>query len=179
MKKETTMELPAAAYPKEIGSLVREFISKSRAVAADKVALTNSARQIGLMISSWCGHEQPTFDFYQKHQAEIPAELTWDMVRTFVAISHKLAKPVERIEEVKQCWQLDFQAAGIMELPTRNAPQSRANVTDFILFTNKIANVRGCLVEWNTREPFEEWTDATRAAVKQQLQPLAEFYNEL
>lgn len=177
---KNTLEVQAAeALPKQIGDLVLAFQAKCASLAAGQVQITNDAREIGLLVQSWTGHEQMTLGFFVQHQRELPNQITFEMLKTFIAIARRVPEEVTQLTDARRVWQLDFMAAGLLSLPQRTKQQARSTTTKFMDFVNRIGAVRHVLVDWNRDEPFETWNAETREAVKAQLRPLAEFYESL
>lgn len=175
-----TLEVQAAEMlPREIGALVLAFKAKCADLAESQIEITNEARKIGLTIQAWCKHEQLTLGFYCQHQSELPKEVTFTMLKQFVAIARKLPAKATDLTDARKVWQMDFQAAGLLELPERTTAQTKSTITPYADLVNRIGSVREVLVGWNRNQPFETWPDETRAAVRMQLAPLVELYESL
>lgn len=180
MKTDKSLQSKTAeAMPQTIGAAILEFQKKCTTVAASQIELTNEARRIGLLVQSWCGHDQMNFQFWENHRAELPKGVSFEMVKTFVAIARRVPDEVEKLEDARRVWQMDFQAAGLLELPERTERQQPASLPRFVQLMNTIGNARNVLADWNRDEPFEAWSGETRQAVAAQLKPLAELYREL
>ncbi len=180
MKTEKSLKVQASEItPKTIGAAIVEFQKKCASHAASQIALTNEAREIGLLVQSWCGHTQMNFDFWQRHRTELPKKVTFEMLKTFVAIATRMPDTVEKLEDARRVWQLDFQAAGLLQIPERIERQHQTSVSHYSELLNRIGAVRNVLVEWNRDEPFETWNPETRQTVAAQIKPLADFYRQL
>lgn len=178
---KTKLEIEAAEIlPQEIGNRVLAFERKCVGVAEMQVDLTNEARLIGLMIQQWTGgHQQISFEFFQRHERQLPKECTFERLKTFTHIANRLPQPATRVEQTRQVWQLEFQAGGVLEPSHRVAPQQRAITTPYTQFVNAVGDVRNIIVRWNRDQPIDSWDDETRASVKAQLQPLIELHQRL
>jgi hypothetical protein len=167
----------AEAFPKEIGALIIAWQKKCADAAADQIALTNDARKIGLLVSEWSGG-QITFGFYQEHKSELPKLATFAMLKTFSSIASKLPEAAIKLDDVRRAWQMNFEAAGLLQIPERQ-PQIASQRTRFMELVNTIGRLRAVIVEWLRDDPLENWDEDRRANVKEQMKPLIEFYEKL
>lgn len=176
----TSIKTQAAEItPATIGAAIIAFQKKCEGHAASQVALTNQAREIGLIIQTWTGHEQISFEFWNRHKAELPKQVSFQSLKTFVAIANKLPGTVKRLDEARRAWQQTFLAAGLMELPERTERQKPADMTHYMELVNRLGNVRNVIADWLRDEPAENWNAETRRAVAAQIKPLADFYRQL
>lgn len=178
MKTKSVQSSPAN-LASAIGGAILEFQTQCASVAASQIDLTNRARQIGLLVQSWCGHEQMNFEFWQKHRAELPKEISFDTIKHFVAIARRLPEKVAKLEDARRVWQTTFQSAGLLELPERTEAQKPVAVSPFVALVREVGSVRQVLADWNRDEPFESWNRETRMAVAAQIKPLADFHVQL
>lgn len=168
----------AEAFPKEIGALIIAWQKKCDTAATDQIQLTNEARQIGLLVQEWFGG-QISFGFYQENKAKLPKEITFEMLKTFSSIANKLPQPASKLDDARRVWQMEFQAAGLLQIPERQ-PQSASGTTRFMHLVNRIGALRAVIHEWLRDEPLESWDDDLRSNVKEQMKPLVEdFYAKL
>jgi hypothetical protein len=172
------MLLASEEFPKTISAAVLAFEAKCAGHAKGQVALTNEARRIGLLVQAWTRRDQITFGFYKRHQGELPKEVTYKSLKTFVQIARQLPAKVDSLADARKVWQQTFQTAGLLELPER-IHQKPSGVSHYMKLVDRIGNVRNVLADWNRDEPFESWTKDTRAAVAGQLRPLADLYRQL
>jgi hypothetical protein len=169
----------AEITPATIGTSILEFQKKCARHAETQIALTNEARAIGVLLQAWCGHEQMSFEFWQRHKGELPKQVSFAMLKTFVSIAHRLPDNVDKLAAARRVWQQTFESVGLLEIPERTETQKAGSVPRYTELVNRLGIVRGVLAEWNRDEPFETWNDETRAAVAGQLRPLAELYHAL
>jgi hypothetical protein len=167
----------AEAFPKEIGALIIAWQKKCADAAADQIALTNDARKIGLLVSEWSGG-QITFGFFQEHKATLPKVVTFDMLKKFSSIASKLPEAARTLDDARRVWQMEFQAAGLLQIPERQ-PQAASQRTRFMEMINIIGRLRAVIVEWLRDEPLVNWDADRRANIKEQMKPLIEFYEKL
>lgn len=180
MTMTTSIKTQAAEItPATIGAAIIAFQKKCEGHAASQVALTNQAREIGLLVQSWTGHEQVSFEFYNRHKAELPKQVSFQSLKTFVAIANKLPGAVKRLDEARKVWQATFESVGLLELPERTAPQKAAAMTHYMELVNRLGIVRNVIADWLRDEPAETWNMETRQAVAAQIKPLADFYRQL
>jgi hypothetical protein len=165
--------------PQTIGAAICDFQKKCAGHAESQIALTNEARKIGLLVQAWTGHEQISFDFFNRHKAELPKQVSYQSLKTFVAIANKLPGAVKRLDDARKVWQATFESAGLLELPERSVPQKRADMTHYMELVNRLGNVRNVIADWLRDEPAETWNAETRKAVAAQIKPLADFYRQL
>ena len=142
----TSLKIQAAEItPATIGAAICEFQKKCAGHAESQIALTNEARKIGLLVQSWTGHEQISFEFFNRHKAELPKQVSFQSLKTFVAIANKLPGAVKRLDDARRAWQQTFLAAGLMELPERTERQKPADMTHYMELVNRLGNVRNVI----------------------------------
>lgn len=177
---KSSLQVQAAEITsKTIGAAIVSFQKKCAGHAASQIALTNEARRIGLLVQTWCGHEQMNFEFWQKHKTELPKDVSFGMLKTFISIATRVPDAVDNLEDARRVWQPSFQAAGLLEIPERTEQQQQSSISRYAELVNRIGNVRNVLADWNRDEPFETWNIETRQAVAGQIKPLAELYRQL
>jgi len=167
----------AEVFPKEIGALIIAWQKKCAEAAEDQIQLTNAARQIGLLVTEWSGG-QITFGFFTEHKSELPKQVTFSMLKTFTSIAEKLPEAVSKLDDARRVWQMEFQAAGLLQIPERQL-QTASQRTKFMELVNHIGSLRTVIVEWLRDDPLENWDSQRRANVKEQMKPLIEFYEKL
>ena len=178
---KNTLEIQAAEIlPQEIGNRILDFERKCAGVAEMQIDLTNEARLIGLMVQQWTGgHKQIDFEFFQRHQHQLPKACTFERLKKFVHLANRLPEPATHIEQTRRVWQMEFQAGGMLALPERTEPQQRIGVSPYTELVNAIGIVRNIIVRWDRDQPLRSWDAETRLNVKLQLQPLMDLHREL
>lgn len=177
--RKSLQTLAAEVTPATIGAAIVAFQNKCNGHAEAQISLTNEAREIGLLVQAWCGHEQLSFEFWQRHRSELPKEVSYSMLKTFVSISHRLPSKADKLEDARRVWQQTFESVGLLEITERTEAHKSSAVTRYTKLINQLGVLRNLLVDWNRDEPFESWSADTRASVAGQLKPLAELYQRL
>ena len=179
MKTEKSLAVQTAeTFPKEIGGRVIAFQKQCHDAAEDQIKLTNLAREIGLLVKEWAGG-QITFGFFQEHKDALPKQVSFEMLKTFSSIATKLPDVVSKLDDARRVWQMEFQAAGLLQISERQAQQTASQRTKFMFLVNCIGRLRMVIVEWLRDDPLDTWSADRKKNVKEQLKPLVEFFEKL
>ena len=86
-------------YVTDIRQLAVELTLTGAGIQGSLVTYANTAREIGLKLQSWCGHEQINFKFFEARCANLPFD--FDRARRFVRIALAMPKPAKTVEDVR------------------------------------------------------------------------------
>lgn len=172
------MEALQKTVTDEIIEQYREFKRNGSTLEESFVAHANKARNIGLLIGSWSGQEQISFEFYLDHAKDLRESIPFETLKMFVTIARRLPEPATTIADVRSMWQLDFIACGLLALPERGAEHA-SQTTPYCALLNRIGGVRAEINKWINERPLAQWDEDTRQNVRAQLKPLIEFYESL
>ena len=160
----------------EVRRLFGAFEKQGRALGESLVEHVNTGRQIGLLLKEWQGREQVTFEFFHRHQEQLP--FAFDTAQRFVSMANRMPGPAESVDDARRVLQLDFQAAGLLNLPERG-PQIAHAPTGFVMFVGALGAAKERFLKWTDDEPVEQWPPASRETVRAKLRPFVELYERL
>jgi hypothetical protein len=134
-----------------------KFTEDATSVEEKTVSMANRARKIGLHLMSFTGHEQISFDFWQKHcDGKLPFK--FETAKMFVSVARGMEKPAKTLTEAVKWIQDILRGAGILELPSREENQVAVAVNVLQKFFKELTCLSQPFKKMEKEFPIEAWT---------------------
>ena len=134
-----------------------KFSETADAVAKDTVLMANVAREIGIHLQTLSGHEQVSFEFWQKHcEGKLPFK--FDAAKMFVSVARGMEKPARSLTEAAKWIQQILAAEGHLELPSREENQVAVSVSIMQKFFKELTCLSQPWKKLESENPIEGWT---------------------
>lgn len=151
----TTTTLPqraAAGLQKEIAHVWGLMKVCSGGVEEKVIELTNLARQNGMLLLEWRGHEQMRFEFwnefYRNHAAELPDDLTQLAAERCIKVFRAKPEQITTFKEANEVLADVFIAQELLPVPARNQPGVKSPLPPLTDFTKYNMEAQGRLQKY-------------------------------
>lgn len=128
-----------------------------RSMEKDCIASSNACRAVGIRLQALCGHEQISFEYWQKNNCSKQLPFDFNAAKMFIGIARKLPEKVTTIEQAAPFTQLCFQAGNLLELPERTEQQRAIGGGILQKFFGEITIVRKDFAKAIRQCPMEKW----------------------
>ncbi len=173
-----------AATIERINVCHAEFAELGQRNSTGLVEQINKARETGILLQdekAKCPHgswKTKFRSFRGKVQTSFDFDFDYETGRNFVSVAKALPEPITTLPEGVRV--LTDIYRGMNALPDPKEQEGRRPRLEFLDRASKQVGVALEVIgKWRAKTPVEQWTDRQREAVREQLQPLVELYNEL
>jgi hypothetical protein len=152
------------------------YLNLGEQVESRMIRAAELLRILGLDLQGLCAHEQMDFSFFKRIEAELPERLTFQAVRTCMAIARAHPKPITDLKEANRLKQTLFEVGGFLESPTRATEQIAHTETPYVRFVNTFKSAQDKL----TKElaGVEQWDIDMRIKVREQVRKFEAWAHE-
>lgn len=173
-----------AATIERINACHKEFVELGQRNATGLVEQINKAREIGLLLideKAKCRHGEWQIKFQSakgKSKTDFTFEFDYMTGHNHIKVAKALPEPITSLPEGVRVLTDIYRGMGA--LPDPEEQEGRRPRLEFLdRATKQVGVAMEVIGKWKAKTPVGQWTDRQREAVREQLQPLVELYNEL
>jgi hypothetical protein len=141
---------------KVITAVYAKFQESAKTMRKNSIQAANFAREIGIHLRGISGHEQIKLDFWQD-KCKGKLSFDYESAKIFVAVSHKMPRPADSMEEAAHFMQMVLVAADQLQLAERTEVQGRSTVSVVEKFFREFSLMRVPFAKITRNRPMEDW----------------------
>lgn len=121
------------------------------------IKAANGCRKLGIELQTLCGHEQVSFEFWQKNCGKLAKRFDFENAKIFITIARKMDKPAKTIADAAPFTQLIYQAVDLLQLPERTEAGMHSGSGPVQKFFAEIAIIKKDFDKAVRQLPLDKW----------------------